>query len=265
MYFGERRASRTNLLWSHWILLMILPEVVIVKRGPYSKTGWMRCLWIWIMVDGLGPQYLLTSNFNRWYLVLQWFRVSLIQCFEKWGFTKKYFPEISLEDSLLVYSHTLLGWVLFFWQVSTWWIWSPWFFKIQFYSPLGIESLVAKVLLQKVCLSWMPIVQYYQRTGIVSFVCGVLLRGHWRKSERVMDWEQDPVVPCLGVNLVSHETIYGNLNHSANWKACQRANLSFWYFIPESIVPNIVKSFFNVKKSSCCMFSPIEAFHDGLG
>ena len=30
-------------------------------------------------------------------------------------------------------------------------------------------------------------------------------------------------------------------------------------------MPNIVKSFFNVKKSSYYMFSSVEAFHDGLG
>ena len=35
--------------------------------------------------------------------------------------------------------------------------------------------------------------------------------------------------------------------------------------IPESIVPNIVESFFYVKKSSQYMFSPVETFHNGLG
>ena len=33
----------------------------------------------------------------------------------------------------------------------------------------------------------------------------------------------------------------------------------------ESTVPNIVKSFFDVKKSSYYMFSSVKAFHDGLG
>ena len=33
----------------------------------------------------------------------------------------------------------------------------------------------------------------------------------------------------------------------------------------ESIVPKIVKSFFDVKKCSHYMFSSVEAFHNGLG
>ena len=37
------------------------------------------------------------------------------------------------------------------------------------------------------------------------------------------------------------------------------------YFIPQSIVPNIVKSFLDVKKSSYYMLSSVKAFHDGLG
>ena len=36
-------------------------------------------------------------------------------------------------------------------------------------------------------------------------------------------------------------------------------------FMPESIVPNIVKSFFYVKKRSHYMFPSVEAFHNGLG
>ena len=36
-------------------------------------------------------------------------------------------------------------------------------------------------------------------------------------------------------------------------------------FIPESIVSNIVKSFFDVKKHSYYMFSPVKTFHNGLG
>ena len=36
-----------------------------VKREPYSKLGWTDCLYIWIMVDGLGPHFWLTSEFNR--------------------------------------------------------------------------------------------------------------------------------------------------------------------------------------------------------
>ena len=39
---------------------------------------------------------------------------------------------------------------------------------------------------------------------------------------------------------------------------------SLEYFIPESIVPNIVKSFFDVKKSSYYMISSVKASHDGL-
>ena len=36
-------------------------------------------------------------------------------------------------------------------------------------------------------------------------------------------------------------------------------------FIPEPIVPNIVKSFFDVKKCSHYMFPPGKTFHNGLG
>ena len=36
-------------------------------------------------------------------------------------------------------------------------------------------------------------------------------------------------------------------------------------FIAESIVPNIIKSFFYVKKSSHYMLSSVEAVHNGLG
>ena len=35
--------------------------------------------------------------------------------------------------------------------------------------------------------------------------------------------------------------------------------------IPESSVPDIVKSFFDVKKRSHYMFSPVKTFHNGLG
>ena len=35
--------------------------------------------------------------------------------------------------------------------------------------------------------------------------------------------------------------------------------------IPESIVPNIVECFLNIKEGCYYMFSLIEAFHDGLG
>ena len=44
MYFGKRRASRINLFWSRWILLMIVSEVVMVEREPYSKIGRTHCL-----------------------------------------------------------------------------------------------------------------------------------------------------------------------------------------------------------------------------
>ena len=47
--------------------------------------------------------------------------------------------------------------------------------------------------------------------------------------------------------------------------------MSFWYikvehedFIPESIVPNILKSFFYVKKGSHYVFICGEAFHNRL-
>ena len=37
------------------------------------------------------------------------------------------------------------------------------------------------------------------------------------------------------------------------------------HFIPESLVPSIVKCILDVKKSSYYMFSSVEVFHDGLG
>ena len=36
-------------------------------------------------------------------------------------------------------------------------------------------------------------------------------------------------------------------------------------FIPESIVPNVVESFFAVKKHSHYIFSPVKTSHNGLG
>ena len=36
-------------------------------------------------------------------------------------------------------------------------------------------------------------------------------------------------------------------------------------FLPESIVPNIVESFFYVKKSSHYMFSPVKTLYNRLG
>ena len=36
-------------------------------------------------------------------------------------------------------------------------------------------------------------------------------------------------------------------------------------FIPESIVPNIIKSFYDIKKCSHYMFPSVEAFHNELG
>ena len=57
---------------------MILSEVVIVERESYAKIDRTHCLQIWIMVDGLGPQFFLASSFNRWYLVLQLSRISSV-------------------------------------------------------------------------------------------------------------------------------------------------------------------------------------------
>ena len=37
------------------------------------------------------------------------------------------------------------------------------------------------------------------------------------------------------------------------------------HFIPESIVPNIVESFFDVKKHDHYMLSPVKTFYNGLG
>ena len=39
--------------------------------------------------------------------------------------------------------------------------------------------------------------QYHQRIRRENFVCDVELEGRWRKSEKVMDSEQNPVVALL--------------------------------------------------------------------
>ena len=43
-------------------LLMILSDVVTVESEPFPKMGRTHCLYIWIMVDGPGPHFRLTSN-----------------------------------------------------------------------------------------------------------------------------------------------------------------------------------------------------------
>ena len=44
MYFGKRWASRINLFWNCRILLMIVSDVVMVGRKPYSKIARTHCL-----------------------------------------------------------------------------------------------------------------------------------------------------------------------------------------------------------------------------
>ena len=82
MYFGKQRARWINLFWSRWILLMIVPDVVMVEREPYSKISRAHCLQICNMVDGLVLHFLLTKSLIRWYLVLRRARVSS-KCFWK--------------------------------------------------------------------------------------------------------------------------------------------------------------------------------------
>ena len=59
---------------------MIVSDVVMVEREPYSKIGRTHCLKVCNMVDGLGRHFLLTISLTRWYLVLQRPRISS-KCF----------------------------------------------------------------------------------------------------------------------------------------------------------------------------------------
>ena len=75
-----------------------------------------------------------------------------------------------------------------------------------------------------------------------------------------MDSGQNPVEPCFGVYLVGHKPFtLTYITRPTRKSESQRVILE--YFIPESIVPNIVKCFFDVKKSSYYVFSSVEAFH----
>ena len=76
--------------------------------------------------------------------------------------------------------------------------------------------------------------------------------------------------PCFRVDLGGEETVDVDLYDTANQKVREPTchfggKVQLKYFILESIVSNIIKSFFDVKKSSCYMFSSVKAFHDGLG
>ena len=85
-----------------------------------------------------------------------------------------------------------------------------------------------------------------------------------------MDSGQNLAVPLLWGLFGWTRTINVDLDYTANKKirepTCHFGGKVYLeYFVPESIVPNIVKYFFDVKKSSYYMFSPVEAFHYGLG
>ena len=79
-------------------------------------------------MDGLGPHFLLANSLKWWYLVLQQSRMSL-KCFLKVSWESKVIPKNSLEDILLESRHIVLGWVLFFWRVWNWRIYSSWFLR----------------------------------------------------------------------------------------------------------------------------------------
>ena len=75
--------------------------------------------------------------------------------------------------------------------------------------------------------------------------------------------------PLSGVDLVGHETIYADLYYPTKQKIREPTchfggKVEHENFIPESIEPNIVKSFFYVKKSSHYMFSSVKAFQSRL-
>ena len=91
MYFSKRRASRIDLFWSRWILLMIVSDVVVVESEPYSKIGLTHCLWICNIVDGLGHHFVLTISLRQWYLVLQRLRISS-KCFWNASLESKVIP-----------------------------------------------------------------------------------------------------------------------------------------------------------------------------
>ena len=50
---------------------MIVSNVVLIESEPYSKIGRTHCLLIRNMVDGLGPDVLLTISLTQWYLALR--------------------------------------------------------------------------------------------------------------------------------------------------------------------------------------------------
>ena len=85
-----------------------------------------------------------------------------------------------------------------------------------------------------------------------------------------MDSGQNPVETMLWAHFVGKEAIRVDLDNWANEKirdpTCHfGGKVKQEGFIPESIVSNMVESFFYVKKSSHYMFSPLETFHNGLG
>ena len=62
---------------------MIVPDVVMVEREPYSKIGRAHFFKKFCnMVDGLSPHFLLTKSRIRWYLVFQRPRISLKCCWK---------------------------------------------------------------------------------------------------------------------------------------------------------------------------------------
>ena len=74
--------------------------------------------------------------------------------------------------------------------------------------------------------------------------------------------------PCYGAHFIGKETIHVDLNTSLENREPTShfgGKVKHENCIPESIMPNIVGSFFYIKKSSHCMFFPVETFHNGLG
>ena len=96
--------------------------------------------------------------------------------------------------------------------------------------------------------------QCHQRIGIESFVCGAVLEGRSRKSGKVMDSADRTLWnPCFKVYLVGEETVYVDLYDNTAQPESQSlfgGKVYLEYFIPDSIVPNNVKSFTTSRKAA---------------
>ena len=76
-------------------------------------------------------------------------------------------------------------------------------------------------------------------------------------------------IPALGVCFWRHETFYFDLYDSPYREIGQPSaelggQIKLVNFVPEFIVPTIVKDFLNINEGRYYMFISVEAFHNGL-